>query len=172
MICSLEDAEGGRGRASRYRRKGRGRKEGDGCMRGFEGISWRWLGESDRPSARVCRRKLFQMLLSVPAASNTNNPGMARDLKSAIFDDSHIELHLDGPRVLSSRFLHRRRKFVIGFALATLALLVPTCLYFSRTPLLVSQDTVLLSPGISRWDRMSALLGSPTDRFRGSSTSR
>ena len=95
---------------------------------------------------------------------------MARDLKSAIFD--HTDSHLDAPRFLSSRFLHRRRKFVIGFALAALSLLVPTCLYFSRTPLLVSQDTVLPSPGVSRWNRMSALLGSPTDRFRGSSTSR
>jgi hypothetical protein len=46
---------------------------------------------------------------------------------------------------------------------------VPSYLYFSQLSLLETQDTIFRLPDASTWDRASALLGSPTDRFRGSS---
>ena len=103
---------------------------------------------------------------------------MPRDLKSLIYDDAHhsshrhLDLHPEGPRFFPSCFLHKRRKFVVGFVFCVLSLLVPTYLYFSRPPFLLSQDTVLQSPGLSTWDRMSAVRGPPTGRFRGLPTSR
>jgi hypothetical protein len=93
-------------------------------------------------------------------------------VKSLILDDAdpRRDLHIDASRFLPSFLLHRRRKFVIGFVLSLLSLLVPAYLYFSRPPALVSTDIILQQPGVSIWNRMSARLGSPTDRFRGSST--
>ena len=83
---------------------------------------------------------------------------MVRDHNLVMFDDPpHFCLPI------------RRRKFVVGFALSALSLLVPAYLYFSQFPLLVTRDTIFRSPGASTWNRTSALLGPPTDRFRGSS---
>jgi hypothetical protein len=98
---------------------------------------------------------------------------MGRD-RLVIFDDHHhssesdprLNLHVDPPPFCLPI---RRRKFVVGFALSALSLLVPAYLYFSQLPLLATQDSIFRSPGASTWNRTSALLGPPTNRFRGSS---
>jgi hypothetical protein len=122
----------------------------------------------------VAKRRVRPCLAEfVIVTNNSRQPMAARVLKSLIINDdahsshSYLDLCLDTPR-----FRHRRRKFVIGVALFVLSLLVPTYLYFFSHPHLVSQDVILQPPGVSRWNRMSALLGPPTDRFRGWSTSR
>jgi len=97
---------------------------------------------------------------------------MVRDHKLVILDDDHhssdsrLDLHVDPPHFCLSI---RRRKFVVGFVLSVLSLLVPAYLYFSQLPFLETPDTIFWSPGASPWDRTSALLGPPTNHFRGSS---
>jgi len=97
---------------------------------------------------------------------------MLRDHKLVMLDDDHhssdprLDLHVDSPHFCLPI---RRRKFVVGFVLSALSLLVPAYLYFSQFPLLETPDAIFGSHGASTWNRTSALLGPPTDHFRGSS---
>ena len=92
---------------------------------------------------------------------------------------SRLDFQLDSPHIGPLRFVSRRRRLVIatGSALSILSLLIIAYLSFSRSPLLISQDPLVSqdpipqSSGTPPWDRKSALLGPPTDSFRGSYTS-
>lgn len=79
------------------------------------------------------------------------------------------------PRTVLYRFASTRRRLAIatGSILSILSLLILAYLSFSpsftRSPTLVLQDNI--SPVTPLWERKAALLGPPTNRFRGTSSS-
>ena len=99
--------------------------------------------------------------------------------KASILDnsDSRLDFRIESPRIGPYCLPYRRCKFLISFTLSAFLLVSASYVYFFRPrPLLldVSQNPVPQLPAVSSstWNRMSALLGPPTDRFRGSPASR